>query len=73
MTAKDKMGVSVSKKNFKKRSRNYFKRVCANLQTQQHILLDSKKPYSFMFFISLDRLSYEEINTKTIQLFEVYC
>jgi ribonuclease P protein component len=31
------------------------------------------QPYSFMFFYQTkDRLTYEEINTKTIQLFEKF-
>jgi ribonuclease P protein component len=40
----------------------------------KHLLIDSlEKPYAFMFFYQTkDRLSYEEINTKTIQLFEKF-
>jgi len=70
------MGVSVSKKYFKKaHDRNYFKRVLRETyRLNKHILTDKlTKPYSIMFFYQAkDRLSYEEINTKTIQLFEKF-
>lgn len=73
---KIKMGVSVSKKYFKKAvDRNYFKRVLRETyRLNKHILLDNlDKPYSFMlFYQTKDRLSYNEINTKTIQLFEKF-
>jgi ribonuclease P protein component len=67
------MGVSVSKKNFKKAvDRNYFKRVLRETYLNKHLLIDNLEP-SFMFFYQTkDRLSYEEINTKTIQLFEKF-
>ena len=73
---KIKMGVSVSKKNFKKAvDRNYFKRVLRETyRLNKHLLIDNlEQSYSFMFFYQTkDRLTYEEINKKTIQLFEKF-
>ncbi|MGV3697765.1 ribonuclease P protein component [Flavobacterium sp.] len=71
-----KIGVSVSKKYFKHAvDRNYFKRVLRECyRLNKHILtenLDTK--YCIMFFYqSSEKLSYEEINGKTIQLFEKF-
>jgi len=71
-----KMGVSVSKKHFKRaHDRNYFKRVLRETyRHHKHILLHRlDKPYALMFFYQTkDRLTFEEINTKTIQLFEKF-
>ncbi|TDW50266.1 ribonuclease P protein component [Flavobacterium sp. 270] len=73
---KIKLGVSVSKKYFKKAvDRNYFKRVLRETyRLNKHLLWDNVNGnYSIMFFYQTkDRLSYEEINTKTIQLFEKF-
>lgn len=73
---KIKIGVSVSKKYFKRAvDRNYFKRVLRETyRLNKHLLLDNiNEPYSIMFFYQTkDKLSYEEINTKTIQLFEKF-
>jgi ribonuclease P protein component len=71
-----KMGVSVSKKHFKKAvDRNYFKRVlreCYRLNKDK-LLPHLTKKYSAMFFYQTrDRLSYQEINEKTIQLFSKF-
>ena len=71
-----KMCVSVSKKYFKKAvDRNYFKRVLRETyRLNKHLLLEnSEKKYGFMFFYQTkDRLTYQEINEKTIQLFEKF-
>lgn len=71
-----KIGVSVSKKYFKKAvDRNYFKRVLRETyRLNKKLLLDSlEEPYAFMLlYQTKDKLSYEEINQKIIQLFEKF-
>ena len=71
-----KMGVSVSKKYFKKAvDRNYYKRVLRETyRLNKHLLIDSlKKPHAFMLFYQTnERLSYQEIEEKTIQLFQKF-
>ena len=71
-----KMGVSVSKKHFKKAvDRNYFKRVLRETYRLNKSLLLDNLTCSFSFMLlyqSKDRLTYEEINKKTIQLFEKF-
>lgn len=68
-----KFGVSVSKKYFKNAvDRNYFKRVLRECyRLNKHLLLDNlDENYAIMFFYQTkDRLTYQEINEKTVQLF----
>lgn len=70
------MGVSVSKKYFKKAvDRNYFKRVLRECyRLNQDLLKENlEKPYALMFFYQTkEKLSYQEIEEKTIQLFQKF-
>jgi len=71
-----KFGVSVSKKHFKNAvDRNYFKRVLRECyRLNKHLILDNlDKKYAIMFFYQTqERLSYAEINEKTILLFKKF-
>lgn len=71
-----KMGVSVSKKYFKNAvDRNYFKRVLReSYRLNKQLLVENVDvKYCFMFFYQTnEKLSYQEINQQTIQLFEKF-
>ncbi len=71
-----KIGVSVSKKYFKNAvERNYFKRVLRECyRLNKSLLVDHlEDKYCMMFFYQTkEKLSYSEINEKTIQLFEKF-
>ena len=71
-----KIGVSVSKKYFKNAvDRNYFKRVLReSYRLNKQLLVENLGvKYCFMFFYQTnEKLSYQEINQKTIQLFEKF-
>jgi ribonuclease P protein component len=71
-----KFGASVSKKYFKKAvDRNYYKRVLReSFRLNKHLILDNlDNTYAIMlFYQSSDRLPYQEIHLKTIQLLEKF-
>lgn len=71
-----KIGVSVSKKYFKNAvDRNYFKRVLReSYRLNKQLLIENvDAKYCLMFFYQTnERLSYQQINEKAIQLFEKF-
>jgi ribonuclease P protein component len=71
-----KMGVSVSKKHFKKAvDRNYIKRILRESYrlNQTHLKETITVPYDFMLlYQSKEKISFAELNTKVVQLFEKF-
>lgn len=74
--AVNKVGVSVSKKYFKKAvDRNYYKRVLRECYRLNKSLLFEglEKKYAVMlFYQTRERLSYQEVNAKILLLFEKF-
>lgn len=72
-----KLGVSVSKKHFKKAvDRNYYKRVLREAyRLNKNVLLETIEDKNYVFMLlyqTKDRLSFQEVNEKTIELFEKF-
>jgi ribonuclease P protein component len=75
-TERIQMGVSVSKRNFKRaHDRNFFKRQLREAyRLNKHLLIENlEKPHAFMLlYQTSDRLTFEQIQSKTIALFEKF-
>lgn len=71
-----RIGVSVSKKHFKRAvDRNYYKRVLRESFRHNKPLLPQQntRKFAVMFFYQTsDRLSYQQVNEKTVLLFEKF-
>lgn len=73
---KIKIGVSVSKKNFKNAvDRNHYKRLLRECyRLNKHLLLETiERPYAIMlFYQTKDAMTFVDMNQKAIQLFEKF-
>jgi len=73
---KIKIGVSVSKKNFKKAvDRNHYKRLLRECyRLNKNLLLDNiYHPYAIMlFYQTKEAMTFHEMNEKTVLLFEKF-
>jgi ribonuclease P protein component len=73
---KIKIGVSVSKKNFKKAvDRNHYKRLLRECyRLNKHLLLETiERPYAIMlFYQTKDAMTFVDMNQKAVQLFEKF-
>jgi ribonuclease P protein component len=73
---KIKIGVSVSKKNFKKAvDRNHYKRLLRECyRLNKHLLLETiERPYAIMlFYQTKDAMTFVDMNQKAVHLFEKF-
>ena len=73
---KIKIGVSVSKKNFKRAvDRNHYKRLLRECyRLNKDLLIDTiDRPYAIMlFYQTKEAMTFQEMNEKTVRLFEKF-